>query len=470
MQHITGPRAALGHDTTDGAPGATQATQASQARGGDRPAGGVPPAPGGVGKGPGSSTNRNLANFAGSMNSSLSKGINSPSGLSVLHMGFDTAEWTYRLDKQELASVLDAIVPLLGQGEQKLDGKRFVVSRIGGLTYRYLMRFPDGVEVRLPDYEYQRYGIRVKLGAKACVVEEHAEQCVIDLLSWLFLCRRSHIVESLYLVRADICMDVLIPEKEFQLLNRRVAHRSAGQQSSVVTRARELATYTEEGRYTGFTAGRDAIKLRCYDKKLEALKGKDWEFWSNVYGRGQSFEVPDGQVVARFEWQMRREFLQSFREKEDGSVILPDGITSLTVLSSVAGTVLTYLCSNWFRLAAAPTGENHERKTFPFWRRITSAFLSDKWSSFSPGLRRRLRRCVASSVARLCEMALGCLASIAAAGGHLQGQDKPLSFIDAVREVRRHIDDGEVPKWKLKAARRYSALRYTSSPFSPVGY
>lgn len=419
--------------------------------------------------GAGSSSNTNLPKFGSSINSALPKGLNPNNDFHVLHKGFDTAVWSYRLDKDELVSVLDAVVPLLGQGEQKVDGRAFVVSRIGGLNHRYLMRFPDGVEVRLPDYDLQRYGVQVKLGAKSCVVEEYVEQFVIDLLAWLLLCRKSHIFENLHLSRADICMDILMLEQEFQFLSRKVALRQASKESSVVTRAHELASYTEQGRYTGFTAGKDKVVLRCYDKKVEALKGKDWAFWSEVYGCGQAFEVPEGYVVVRFEWQMRHAFLQSFRENDDGTVILPDGITSLTILSSVAGTVISYLCNNWFRLAGAPSGEFHTRRTLPLWRRITAAFLSDKWSSFSPGLRRRLRRSVATNVARLCEMALGCLASISAAGGHLQGKNKHLSLKQAMYELGSHVGN-DVQDWNMKAAKRYSALKYSSSAFSPVGY
>lgn len=386
----------------------------------------------------------------------------------VLHLGFDTIEWNYKLDELTLAGLVYPLAPMVGAGEQVDSQYSFVVTRIGGFSYRYKVQFSAGFDVYFPDAGFSRYGLRIVAHSKVCVLADNIEDDALAVIAYL-LGLDAEQLAPLALSRVDVCLDLLMSDAEFQRFSKQVAGRS----SSVVTRARHMSGYIDGDRYTGVSVGKEQIKLRVYDKVAESLIGGDWSFWSQLYGQGQSFEVPEGQVVARFEFQLRRETLRDWNKEQ-----LPDGLSTLEQFRASSADVLHYLCTDWFRLAGAPRGHEHERRSLPFWRGVRDGFVSSAWSSYSGTLRRKLRRTVSSNLGKLTDVAVGCLASIAAVLGHTQqdehgssddGASGAVSEVAALGFLRQHIERIRA-KWEAGRDRRYKQLKYPAKrvPVEPT--
>jgi hypothetical protein len=418
----------------------------------------------------GSPSNTNLPIFAVGASLADRDAVKRAGKFPVLHLGFDTIEWNYKLDDLRLAGLVCPLAPMVGAGEQVDSQYSFVVTRVGGFSYRYKVQFSCGFDVYLPDLGFSRYGLRVVAHSKACVLADDIEADVLAVLGYL-LGLDVEGMAPLVLSRVDVCLDVLMPDADFQRFSGQVAGRS----SSVVTRARHMSGWIDSGRYTGVSIGKEQVKLRAYDKGAEALVGGDWPFWSQLYGRGESFEVPVGQVVARFEFQLRREALRDWNKEQ-----LPDGLDTLEHFRNASGDVLHYLCTDWFRLAGAARGHEHERRSLPFWRGIRDGFVSSAWSSYSGVLRRKLKRSVSSNLGKLTDMAAGCLASMAAVLGHTQEDerssaedDRPspsaVSDTAALGFLRQHIDHVRA-KWEAGRDRRFKQLKYPAKnvPVEPT--
>lgn len=406
----------------------------------------------------GPSSNTDLPNCAPGDGLKHSNALKPGSKFSVLHLGFDTLEWNLSLDDPELEGLVQLLAPMVGAGEQQDSQYAFVVSRVGGLVHRYKVQFSHGFDVYLPDVGFSRYGLRVVAHSKACLMAEDVQVDAVAVLVYLTGAHELALASRLSLSRVDVCLDLLMPGADYQRFCKQVATRG----SSVVTRARKIDSYLDGDRYTGVSVGQEKVKLRSYDKKAEAVQGGDWALWSEVYGRGEGFDVPDGQVVPRFEYQLRRGFL---RECCVHGVELHHegcpGLRSLADFRAASADVLAYLTGDWFRLAGAARGKNHERPLRPFWREVRAGFLDAAWSSFSGSLRRQLKRFVSTNVEQLADMAAGCLATLAAVLGHAEGQEEGLPAPRVLGFLGRHMDRGR-ERWEQRRDRRYRQLPYGS--------
>jgi hypothetical protein len=327
---------------------------------------------------------------------------------------------------------------------------RFVVSRVGGF-YRYKVAVADGVDLLVPPQGRAYMGVMVHAGARACLSLPDVQGAACEALSWFL--PDDDLAARLSISRIDGCLDVLMTERDFQLMCGQVARKSV----VVVTRGRSRVPYLDGERYTGFAVGKGEVHLRVYDKGLKAGKDGTWAMWSEVYAPGvEGYTVPDGMVLARFEWQLRRNFLKQFKTLDGRFPAL-----TLAGFRESAPMVLEYLCDHWFSLRGPARGGKHERPMLAVWKAITAGFVDAPWSELSTEVKRVVGRAVAGDDQKLIGQALGCVASAAAVLGHHRGADGPLSDGAMMGVLLEHIRrDRET--WLATSARRYKQLAYAS--------
>jgi hypothetical protein len=404
----------------------------------------------------GPSTNRGLHNYAKKKDLGDCKASKGLSKVDVKYLGIDTADFSIELSEDELSHIEPMLLGFVGQGEiSAFDEQRFVVSLIK-LPYRYKVSVADGVEVYIPSKGHAYLGLKVSAGARVCLSAEDIEREACEVIGWFLLGEPEQLAGKLCLSRVDACLDVLMTERAFQHISGLVARQS----SLVVTRARKKDAPQDGDRYTGFWAGKDAIRLRVYDKGLKAKQDGTLEMWGKAWsdadGQGEAFAIPDGYVLARFEWQLRRGFL---RELVDvgGSM----KVRTLAEFKQCAPSVLEYLCNDWFKLCGPGRGKQHERPMLPVWKAITAGFVSGSWSDIEVRVKRELRRSVPGNVDKLLGMAAGCLASAAAVLGHRSGQGEAKTDAAVIAALQGYMRDG-LEHWEAGRDRRFKQLAYNS--------
>jgi hypothetical protein len=398
----------------------------------------------------GTPTNRCLPIFANNVSLGDSKALKSPSKVDVKYRGLDTVDFSIPVSEDDLSNIEPMLLGLVGQGEVKHFEHRFVVSRVGGF-YRYRVSVADSVDLLVPMQGHAYMGLKVHAGARVCLSSPDLECAAREVLSWFV--SDDKLPDQLALSRIDGCLDVLMTERDFQMMCGQVARKSV----VVVTRGRSRTPYLDGDRYTGFAVGKGEVHLRAYDKGLKAGKDGTWGMWSEVYGPGvDEYSVPEGYVLARFEWQLRREFLKQMQT--------PDGrfpASTLVGFKQAAPMIFEYLCDHWFSLRGPARGGKHERPMLAVWRAITAGFVDAPWTQLSTEVKRVVGRAVAADVPGLIAQAKGCLASAAAAEGHHRGADGPVSDGAMMAVLLEHIRrDRE--SWLSTCDRRYKQLAYAS--------
>jgi hypothetical protein len=403
----------------------------------------------------GPSTNRGLRNFAKGKSLELHKASKGLSKVDVKYLGIDTADFSIELSEDELSHIEPMLLGLVGQGENSHLDQRFVVSLLK-LPYRYKVAVADGVELYVPSKDHAYLGLKVSAGARVCLSAEDVEREACEVLSWFLLGEPEQLREKVCLSRVDTCLDVLMTERAFQHVSGLVARKS----SLVVTRARMKEPFIDGDRYTGFAVGKDKIRLRLYDKGLKAGKDGTLEMWSKVWsdadGEGDALVVPDGYVLARFEWQLRRKYLGELAE-----IGGPMKVRTLAEFKQCAPSILEYLCNDWFKLCGPGRGKQHERPMLPVWKAITAGFTSGSWSDVEVKVKRELRRVVPGNVDMLFGQAAGCLASAAAVLGHRGGQDEAQSDAVILAALRTYMHE-DLGHWQAGCDRRFKQLAYNS--------
>jgi hypothetical protein len=405
-------------------------------------------------------TNSGLSTFAKQATMKHPNALKSSSKVVRLYMGIDTAEWSLRMTSADLFGMASVLDQLVGLGEVDDEDRRMVVSRVG-LPYRYKLALADGFDLYIPAPEHPEIPLRVHAGARLCMMLGDAlEEEVLRTVAWWVGWSDADILGQLTLSRVDICQDVLMAVRTFDEVSRLVASNS----SKVVTRGRYRQAFPTGTGYTGFAIGKNEVRLRFYDKQLKAKQNGTWEMWSEAYAKdGEAFAVPDGEVVARVEYQLRGEFLRGCCTHSKGHTdgVKCPGLRTLPEFKQHATLVLDYLSDDWFRLAAPGQGKDHERPMLPVWKAIRVGFVEMDWSQVTEKMRRRAKGAVGKNVDRLLGMAAGCLASAAAVLGHHDGGDSGIGLGAALGQLRQHIDR-DAAKWQRGRDRRYSALRYSS--------
>jgi hypothetical protein len=359
-------------------------------------------------------------------------------------------DFTIPVSEDDLENIEPILLGLVGQGEVVHYDRHFVVCRVGGF-YRYKVAVADGVDLLVPPQGRAYMGVMVHAGARACLSSADLQGAACEVLSWLL--PDDDLAARLSISRIDGCLDVLMTERDFQLMCGQVARKSV----VVVTRGRSRVPYLDGDRYTGFAVGKGEVHLRVYDKGLKAGKDGTWGMWSEVYAPGvEGYTVPDGMVLARFEWQLRRNFLKQIQTSDGRFPAL-----TLAGFRESAPMIFEYLCDHWFSLRGPARGGKHERPMLPVWKAITAGFVDAPWSELTTEVKRVVARAVAADEEKLIGQAMGCLASAAAARGHHIGADGPLSDGAMMGVLLQHIRrDRE--NWRSTCDRRYKQLAYAS--------
>lgn len=150
--------------------------------------------------------------------------------------------------------------------------------------------------------------------------------------------------------RADLCMDVLFHEEDW----------NSSLMENMVTRANSDEVFRKHQELTGIAIGRGVLSARIYDKgkEIATQSGKTWFY--DLWGFK---EIPEGRRVVRIEFQLRREVL-----KELGCKNLEAFVLSLPHLWS-------YCTKKWLKFMTKP-GEHHtQRKTLAWWRAVQDSFM-----------------------------------------------------------------------------------------------
>jgi hypothetical protein len=398
----------------------------------------------------GTSTNRYLPNYVSSESLADSKALKPLSKVDVKYRGLDTVDFTIPVSEDDLENIEPMLLGLVGLGEVSHFEHRFVISRVGGF-YRYKVAVADGVDLLIPPQGRAYMGVMVHAGARACLSSADLECAAAEVLS-CFL-PDDDLVARLSISRIDVCLDVLMLERDFQVMCGQVARKSV----VVVSRGRSRTPYLDGARYTGFAVGTGEVHLRVYDKGLKAGKDGTWTMWSGVYAPGdEAYTVPDGMVLARFEWQLRRKFLKRMET--------PDGrfpALTLAGFRKAAPTILEYLCDDWFSLRGPARGGKHERPMLATWKAITAGFVDAPWSEVTTDVKRVVGRAVAGDLDKLVGQSIGCLASAAAVLGHHRGADGPMSDGAMMAVLLEHIKRDRAT-WLSTCDRRYKQLAYAS--------
>ncbi len=383
-------------------------------------------------------------------------------GFQVLHAGVDTLTLSGVCEDVDAFRALcycveDRAKSEGGYGPIDINGHSLVLTRAYGvLPYRLVAE--TGAAWLLPPGDSAQRGFQVRLGPVWLLARSEAEYEAEALAETRKLFGLGDIPRIRHISRVDLCMDVLMTDAEWTALNSLVANTVENRH--VITRAKHLEPFINPGtgRATGFQVGKQAICLRLYDKKAEATKpgGYDWPMWLEVYGR----EIPDGYVVARFEYQMLRDFLKSFegRDLATGEVI--QGIHTLAELRGGVGTLFDYLTMKWFRLAEVHGDIEHKRQDLAVWSALRASFaraFATRWLGFK---RVNLRRLISTDVEGLQRQIRGCAKTLAAALAWRGGQDAPVSLRAALYAVAEDLGEEDAGKWRRDACARLEGLRF----------
>lgn len=232
-------------------------------------------------------------------------------------------------------------------------------------------------------------------------------------------------VQEIRLSRVDLAADVLgqgkLPDIDVR--------------QELVTRARRRTPHYDGADFTGFDCGTGAIRFRLYDKTIEAAD--DLDFWSEVWQYRPQWGA---ETVARFEWQLRRPFLEEF------------GVDTVGELVDRLGDVMRYLL-DWVRLAGPSQGHEHERPDLPVWAFIRQAVSGLRLQSL--GLV-RWKAPKPVNVARLAEQAAGVLISMACGLGLNRGLGRPVGQAEAMRYLTGAL---QACDWAHRADERWQRVQ-----------
>lgn len=153
--------------------------------------------------------------------------------------------------------------------------------------------------------------------------------------------------------RADLCVDILLPESIWnqELINYRV------------TRASYDSMHRSNGNLTGISIGKGVISARLYDKPLE-INQKSKKIWMfDIWGFDA---VPENMKVIRVEFQLRREGIKEL------------GLDDVTDLFKFQENVWAYCTKQWLKFQDNPGKHHTQRKTFQWWEMVQDGFQGNQ--------------------------------------------------------------------------------------------
>lgn len=157
-------------------------------------------------------------------------------------------------------------------------------------------------------------------------------------------------VASVKASRADLCVDILFPARRWSM---RIIDQ-------LVTRAAAVDPHLHRGLFSGVSIGRGTVVARLYDKPLEIRVKKNKKVW--MYGIWKLDRVPDGHVIARVEFQFRREALKEL------------GIFSIDDLFAKGEALWSYATRKWLKVQDDPGVHHTQQHTLPWWKVVRAGF------------------------------------------------------------------------------------------------
>ena len=244
----------------------------------------------------------------------------------------------------------------------KLDGNDVPVvvaaERPGGLAFNVRPWGADGYAFILESAEYTiKIGDWLEPHQRPSVVAEvrsqtlwhHGPEKAVEGILGVLRANGGRVAE-VKTSRVDLCVDILLPESEW---NPDLRHQA-------VTRARKTGLYEGPKGLETLMIGRGAVLCRLYDKPLEIaeVSGKWWMF--EVWGLPNN-EVPPGFRVIRVEFECKREALKEM------------GFGDWDAMCSGWDNLWAYCTRSWLRMVEVKVHHTHER-LLGWWKLVQAGF------------------------------------------------------------------------------------------------
>jgi len=321
-----------------------------------------------------------------------------------LARGFDTLLLSWCLDVPR--SVLDELqAAKLAVQKGEADGSlwkfgqtdlfSWQLSRVGVRLFPFVLRQGDitlCLSNRPSDSKIPN--AQISIGSISC--NNGLGELLVTVKKWLRLFQIKVVKETVS--RVDLYSDFEVNISTLHLAN----------QSRMVSRVNNVATFFSHRRLTGIQAGTSAIVLRCYDKLHEMVNKQATEkqaFFQKLWGKAPEH-------VTRVEFQLRRDALRDFFH----------GSCNFADVSGKSSELWRYLTDEWFRHVRRNVDRKNRHQdreaASPFWFCVQKAFDLFAFSAV------RIKRKRIFNLAALVRQAGGIMVTIAAGLG-MAFQDIP---------------------------------------------
>lgn len=228
----------------------------------------------------------------------------------------------------------------------------------------------------------QRSNLRVNIFSEP--LWTHGDQACLDRVVRIIQSQGGEVV-AIKPSRVDMTADLLLPSRVLSPRMRR----------QYVTRATSYNPHYKRHKMTGISVGKGKLLARLYNKVREIIdKGGSKGWFYEVWGLD---EIPDGYIVLRNEFQLRREALKEL------------GVESWEDLQEKAVEHWGYMTQHWLRMAEDNRKHTRRQKLLPWWEMLQGAFTGGQLPV--PSIRKKAMRCDRQ---RLAKQAIGALASMQA--------------------------------------------------------
>lgn len=258
---------------------------------------------------------------------------------------------------------------------------RFEIKPHGGKGYEWLLIGRE-MTIKLGNWLVPKQRPSAMVDVRSETLWMHGAKAAVERVRAILTAMGADVLETKP-SRLDLCVDFLLPEREW--LDHLPNH--------FVTRARKNSTWRTGREVSGFTIGSGALSARIYDKPREIgeQSHKDWMF--DTWGIPT---VPDGHRIIRVEFQIRRDALRETK------------INSWNDVRTKLLRAWAYCSKRWLRLAQDPGLHHTQQRLLPWWAIVQDGFRGAQQAE--PLVREKsvnadLRRLSAQSVGTLCSIA-----------------------------------------------------------------
>jgi hypothetical protein len=249
---------------------------------------------------------------------------------------------------KEMAAKDEAEVPVVLQTVNKSDISVFNVRGHGKQGYEWLFGNHDYV-IKLTK--------SMKPGSRPSAMVEIRSETIwrlgiieaVDRILQLLNGVGAHVLE-VKASRADLCLDILLPESfwRYSMLNH------------LVTRATYDNAHRKHRKFNGLTVGKGILTCRIYNKgqEISTVSHKDWmlDVW-------ELQSIPETAIAARVEFQLRRESLTEL------------GIDTVWSLFNHGRNLWGYCTQKWLKLVDNAELHHTQHDSLPWWKTVQESWL-----------------------------------------------------------------------------------------------